>query len=156
MITIESGTGARPAVRLLAGHSKRLRQGHPWVYSNEIDMDEAARRLAPGTLVGLVDAGGERLGVASFNPHSLIAARLFSRDPNAAVDGSFLRARLARARDLRDALYDTPHYRLVHAEADGLPGLVVKNRKYLYSILEILPESFFLSQRGNSISFLAF
>ncbi|MGD9537326.1 MAG: class I SAM-dependent rRNA methyltransferase [Alphaproteobacteria bacterium] len=125
MTATESSARERPAMRLLAGRSKRLRQGHPWVYSNEIDMDEAAKRLAPGMLVRLVDAGGEALGVASFNPHSLIAARLLSRDPDAAIDSGFLQARLARARDLRDALYDTPHYRLVHAEADGLPGLVV-------------------------------
>jgi 23S rRNA (cytosine1962-C5)-methyltransferase len=121
----ETGAGERPVVTLLKGHSKRLRQGHPWVYSNEIEMTEATKRLAPGTLVSLVDADAEPLGIAGFNPHSLIAARLFSTDPQAAVNDAFLQARLVRALALRDVLYDTPHYRLVHAEADGLPGLVV-------------------------------
>ncbi len=120
--TIEA---ARPVVRLSVGRSKRVRLGHPWVYSNEIEMTEATKRLAPGTIAELVDAGDERLGVVTFNPHSLIAARLMSRDPGAAIDVGFVEARLAAALALRGALYETPHYRLVHAEADGLPGLIV-------------------------------
>lgn len=88
-------------------------------------MDGAAKALPPGTLVALVDAGGERLGTATFNPHSLIAARLLARDPKAAIDAAFLAARLGRALVLRDALFDAPYYRLIHSEADGLPGLVI-------------------------------
>lgn len=127
MVTMEldAAQATRPVVRLSVGRSKRVRQGHPWVYSNEIEMSEATKRLAPGIVAELIDAGGERLGVVTFNPHSLIAARLLSRDPDAAIDAAFIEARLDAALALRDALYDTPHYRLVHAEADGLPGLIV-------------------------------
>lgn len=116
---------ARAEIHLLAGHSKRLRQGHPWIFSNEIRMDEAAKRLPKGALATVIDAGDERLGVITFNPHSLIAGRLLSPDPDAAIDKAFFAARLHRALALRDALYATPHYRLIHAEADGLPGLVI-------------------------------
>jgi 23S rRNA (cytosine1962-C5)-methyltransferase len=112
-------------VHLSVGHSKRVRLGHPWVYSNEIEMTEATKRLAPGTVAELVDAGSERLGVVTFNSHSLIAARVLSRDPDLVVNATFIEARLGTALALRSTLYDTPHYRLVHAEADGLPGLIV-------------------------------
>ncbi len=115
----------RPTVRLLAGHSKRLRGGHPWVFSNEIAMDEAAQAIAPGTVVRLVDAGGEALASAMFNPHSLIAARVLDDNPEAAFDAPEVTARIGAALALRQRLHDAPYYRLVNAEADRLPGLVV-------------------------------
>jgi 23S rRNA (cytosine1962-C5)-methyltransferase len=114
-----------PAIILQPGRSRRLRAGHPWVYSNELVMDAAAKALPPGGLVRVIDAGDEPLGVATFNPHSLIACRLLSRDPAALVDQAFIAARLQSALDLRSLLYDQPCYRLIHAEADGLGGLVI-------------------------------
>ncbi len=118
-------SAARPVIRLQKGRSRRFRAGHPWVFSNEIEMTAEAKALPPGGLVTLMDAGGERLGVASFNPHSLIAARVLDRDAAAVVDAGFVAGRLRRALALRETLFDTPHYRLVHSEADGLPGLIV-------------------------------
>ncbi|HSE75547.1 MAG TPA: class I SAM-dependent rRNA methyltransferase, partial [Dongiaceae bacterium] len=64
-------------------------------------------------------------GAAFFNPHSLIAARLLTRDADRAIDESFLRRRLERALALRERLVGAPFYRLVHAEADGIPGCVI-------------------------------
>ncbi len=116
---------SRPQIHLMAGRSRRLRSGHPWVFSNEISMDAAAKALPPGGLVTVVDAGGERLGVGTFNPHSLIAVRLLSRDPDQSVDAGLIAQRLERARALRDQMFGRPFYRLIHAEADGLPGLVI-------------------------------
>jgi len=115
----------RPAIHLQKGRSRRLRAGHPWVFSNEIEMDAAAKALPPGSLVTLIDAGAEKLGVATFNPHSLIAARLVSRDASVAVDVDFLAARLTRALELRRTLGVEHYCRLIHSEADGLPGLIV-------------------------------
>ena len=115
----------RPVVRLLAGRHKRVRGGHPWAYSNEIVMDAAAKKLEPGTLVTLQAANGAALGVAMFNPHTLIAARILDRDPETAIDAPFFERRLGAAVTLRERLYPGGHYRLIHAEADGLPGLVV-------------------------------
>ena len=69
--------------------------------------------------------GGEALGLATFNPHSLIAARLLTSNPEATVDALFLGRRLAQAAALRDRLIGVPYYRLIHAEADGLPGVIV-------------------------------
>jgi 23S rRNA (cytosine1962-C5)-methyltransferase len=119
------GVAARPAITLKPGEQRRLRAGHPWVYSNEIVMDAAAKALPAGTTVRLMANDGRALGTAMFNPRTLIAARLWSRDPDSAVDRDFLATRLRRALELRAKLFDRPFYRLVHAEADGLPGTVI-------------------------------
>jgi 23S rRNA (cytosine1962-C5)-methyltransferase len=114
-----------PVVALKKGEDKRLRFGHPWAFSNEIQMEAQTKALEPGALVALTDAGGVRLGVATFNPHSLIAARLLDRDAATPIDGAFIAKKIAQAVALRDRLIGAPYYRLIHAEADGLPGLIV-------------------------------
>lgn len=119
------GGHRRPSVFLKAGGDRRVKGGHPWAYSNEVRMDAEARSLAPGTLCTLHRVDGKPLGMGSFNPHSLIAFRLFSRDPGTAVDAAFIERRLRRALDLRRRLFPEPYFRLVHGEADGLPGLVI-------------------------------
>ncbi|MFP6745348.1 MAG: class I SAM-dependent rRNA methyltransferase [Alphaproteobacteria bacterium] len=115
----------RPTVHVMPGHAKRLRQGHPWAFSNELRTDAEAKALAPGAVVRVADAGGEVLGCATFNPHSLIALRLLARDGDMVIDTGFFRDRLVAALVLRERLVTAPHYRLIHAEADGLPGLAV-------------------------------
>lgn len=112
-----------PVVRMRPGQVKRLRAGHPWVYANEIEMSQAARGLLAGGVVRLM-AGAQPLAIATFNPHTLIAGRVFSRTSSVQIDADFLASRLARATVLRRQLYDGPFYRLAHAEADGLPGIV--------------------------------
>lgn len=114
-----------PIVRLQPGRHKRAAGGHPWVFSNEIAMDAAAKALPPGGLVRLETANGDALGVAMFNPHPLISARLLSRDAEDHIDAAFLAARLRAALALRERLYPGGCYRLIHAEADGLPGTVI-------------------------------
>ena len=117
-----------PLIRLLPGRDRRVKAGHPWAFSNEIAMTPAAKALPPGTPVRLEGDDGWRYGTWTFNPHSLIAARRLDRDPEAPVeDPAWARDRLAAALALRERLHpgQQPHYRLVHAEADGLPGLVV-------------------------------
>ena len=116
---------ARPTLRLQPGHDKRAASGHPWVFSNEIQMDAAAKALPPGSLVVLTTANGKSLGTASFNPHTLIAARFLSRDAGTHIDRAFFAARLERALALRHRLYAEPYYRLIHAEADGVPGVIL-------------------------------
>lgn len=115
----------RPVVTLAQGRDARLRRGHPWVYSNEVTMDAAAKALPAGTVVRLQGADGRARGTAMFNPHTLIAARVLHADPGLRVDRAFWRKRLSAAIALRDRLIGTPFYRLAHGEADGLPGLIV-------------------------------
>jgi 23S rRNA (cytosine1962-C5)-methyltransferase len=101
----------------------RIRAGHPWVFSNEVREVQGAP-LA-GDLVEVHAANGALLGVGLYHPHSLIAVRLVSRirEP---VDGEFFRRRIARALELRTMLFPGETvYRLVHGEADFLPGLAI-------------------------------
>jgi 23S rRNA (cytosine1962-C5)-methyltransferase len=124
--TLPSGdTASRPTIRLQPSRHKRVQHGHPWVYSNEIHMDNTAKAIPPGTVVRVVTHDGAPLGTATFNPHTLICTRMLTRDPGAEIDKAFLADRLRRALGLREKLFDRPYYRLVHAEADGLPALIV-------------------------------
>jgi len=109
----------------MAGRHKRVKAGHPWVYSNEIVMDAASKKLAPGTIVRLEAGSGEPLGLAMFNPRTLIAARVMDRDPGAVIDRDFLIKKIAAALMLRERIYPGGYYRLIHAEADGLPGMII-------------------------------
>ena len=114
-----------PSVILRAGEDRRVRAGHPWAFSNEILMDADAKAIPPGSLATLRAPGGEALALVTFNPHSLIAARVLSTNPEATVDALFLGRRLAQATALRERLIGVPYYRLIHAEADGLPGVII-------------------------------
>jgi 23S rRNA (cytosine1962-C5)-methyltransferase len=116
----------RPIVRLRPKVDARpWRRGFPWVYANQLVLDRRTRGLPAGSLVRLETADREPLAVAAFNAASRIAGRLLDPDADAAIDAAWFAARLRRALALRERLYDRPFYRLVHAEADGLPGVVV-------------------------------
>lgn len=115
-----------PSLRLKKNADRRLKAGHLWLYSNEIDTDATPLKgLEPGQQVVVEAAGGKALGVAYVNPHSLICARLVSRDPKQGLDRSLLVHRLNQALALRERLFAKPFYRLVHGEGDLLPGLVI-------------------------------
>jgi 23S rRNA (cytosine1962-C5)-methyltransferase len=115
----------RPLLRLSPGQGRRLKAGHPWAFSNEIAMHPDYRQMEPGLPVRLEGDDGWRFGTFMFNPHSLIGARLLDRDPDAAIDGAWVAARIGAAAALRARLMDSPFHRLVHAEADRLPGLII-------------------------------
>jgi 23S rRNA (cytosine1962-C5)-methyltransferase len=115
----------RPILRLNPGQGRRLRSGSPWVFSNEIAMRPGYRQIPSGTLVRIEGDDGVRFGTFMFNPHSLIAARQLDRDPAAEIDAAWVRQRLTTAIELRQRVCDTPYHRMVHAEADRLPGLVI-------------------------------
>ena len=114
------------SLRLKKHADRRLKAGHLWLYSNEIDTDATPLKgLAPGAQVVVEAANGKAMGVAYVNPHSLICARLVSRDPKQGLDRSLLVHRLNQALALRQRLFAAPFYRLVHGEGDLLPGLVI-------------------------------
>jgi 23S rRNA (cytosine1962-C5)-methyltransferase len=114
-----------PLLRLLPRADRRLKAGYPWAFSNEIAMTPEHRAWAPGAPVRLESAEGWRYGTFAFNPHSLIAARLLDRDPSVTIGVAFVRARIEAAAVLRARVCDSPFHRLVHAEADQLPGLII-------------------------------
>lgn len=120
------GGQMRPCVRLRPkAEARAIRHGFPWVYQDELVLDRRSRSLAPGTLAVLEDGERNPLALVTVNPASKIVARVLDRDPGARIDAAWLEARLTRALALRRALYAEPFYRLVHAEADGLPGVVI-------------------------------
>ncbi len=116
----------RPVIRLRPNVSAQpFRWGAPWVYSDQLVLDRRTKALPPGTLAELQDAERRPLGLAAFNPASKIAARALDPDPAAVIDRDWFARHIARAIELRQTLFDAPFYRLVHAEADGLPGIVI-------------------------------
>lgn len=115
-----------PVIRLRPkSKPQAIRHGFPWVYADEAVLDRRTRGLAPGALAVLEDAERRPLALVTVNPNSKIVARVMDADPGARIDAAWLESRLSRALALRERLHDAPFYRLVHAEADGLPGLVI-------------------------------
>lgn len=115
-----------PPLRLRRNEERRLRAGHLWVFSNEVDVDATPlRNFSAGDLVLVEDHRQAPLGIAYVNPDSLICARILTRDFHTAIDESFLSRRLTRALHLRELLFERPFYRLVYGESDGLPGIVI-------------------------------
>lgn len=115
-----------PALRLKRNEDRRLRGGHLWIFSNEVDTRlTPLKSFAPGALARVQDAGGRDLGLAFVSPQALLCARLIARDTDAVIDARFFKERLASALALRERFFDLPYYRLVHGEGDFLPGLVV-------------------------------
>ena len=115
-----------PEVLLKSGVERPLRQGHPWVFSRAIK--ELKGSPQPGDVVRVRDNKGRTIAVGYYNPKSQIAVRILSRNPEQAIDAGFFRDRLEAAMARRAPFYDseeTDALRLIHAEADGLPGFVV-------------------------------
>lgn len=111
---------------LKKGEDRRLRAGHLWVFSNEVDVKRTPLTgFEPGALVRVEASGGRPLGLAYVNPHSLICARLLTHGKALPDFSALLRRRLRQALALRERLFDAPYYRLVFGESDLLPGLVV-------------------------------
>ncbi|MGB8328421.1 MAG: class I SAM-dependent rRNA methyltransferase [Steroidobacteraceae bacterium] len=115
-----------PVLKLKRGEDRRLRAGHLWVFSNEVDT--AATPLtafAVGAAVRVHSDRDQFLGHAYVNPHALICARIVGRDPAQPFDESLIAQRLRAALALRERLSRAPYYRLAFGESDGLPGVVL-------------------------------
>lgn len=113
-------------LRLKKHEERRLREGHLWIYSNEVDTAATPLKgLQPGAQVQVEDASGKALGIAMVQPNSLICARIVSRDVRHPLNKSLLVHRLQQALSLRERFFPEPYYRLVYGDSDFLPGLVV-------------------------------
>jgi 23S rRNA (cytosine1962-C5)-methyltransferase len=113
-----------PALRLKPGRDKSLRERHPWVFSGAIASVEG--NPESGDTVDLRRDDGAFVARAAYSPSSQIRARVWTFDEREAVDGAFFARRVGRAVALRAPMLDTRHTgcRLIHGEADGLPGVV--------------------------------
>lgn len=105
--------------------ARNIRRGFPWVYSNELVTDRRTKALAAGSIAILQDSEQRDQALVTVNPASRIFARVLDRDLEAEIDGAWIAAKLAKALAHRDRLFADPFYRLIHAEADGLPGVII-------------------------------
>ena len=115
-----------PTLRLKPkADAKRIRHGFPWVYGDDIVLDRRSRNVVPGALALLEDSERNPLALVAANPGTRIVARVLDLNPETQIDAAWVHAKIAQAFALRSRLFDAPYYRLIHAEADGLPGVIV-------------------------------
>ncbi|MDO5657677.1 MAG: class I SAM-dependent rRNA methyltransferase [Paracoccus sp. (in: a-proteobacteria)] len=115
-----------PIIRLKPkSKPQAIRHGFPWVFADEVVTDRRTKALTPGSFAVLEDAERRPLALVTVNPTSKIIARVMDLDCGATLGRDWLAARIGRALAMRERIYDAPFYRLIHAEADGLPGVVI-------------------------------
>lgn len=125
----------RKTLQLRKNEEHRLRAGHLWVYSNEVDVAVTPlTAFEPGETAVLRDYRERPLGTVYVNPHSLICARLLDRSPDVTPDAGWFAGRIAIAAALRKRLFEQPFYRLVYGESDGLPGLVIDRYDQVFTV----------------------
>lgn len=113
-------------LRLKKREDRRIRAGHRWIYSNEVDVKiTPLNAFEAGEQVVLEDYRGKPIAMATVNPASLICARIYTSNVPCALDLPFLISRIKNALSLRQLVFEKPYYRLIYAESDYLPGLVV-------------------------------
>jgi 23S rRNA (cytosine1962-C5)-methyltransferase len=110
-------------IQLHPKRDRRLATGHKWIFSNEIA--EIKGQPEAGEVVQVRRTDGHHIGYAYYHPHSLIAGRILTYE-RVVPEAAFYSDRIRTALELRTRRYpDANSYRLVHSEADGLPGLVI-------------------------------
>lgn len=121
-----------PVVKLKKKHEKRIKSGHLWIYSNEVERID--KTIPVGSLVDVVTSSGEYIGTGFFNPHKLITVRLLTRKEET-INKEFFSKRIRKAKELRESYFiHRNSYRMVHSESDFLPGLIVDKYNDSYSI----------------------
>jgi 23S rRNA (cytosine1962-C5)-methyltransferase len=110
-------------VKLRRNADKRLKKGHLWVFSNEIE--SVSGEVFPGCVATLFDQRGEQIGVGFYHPHSLIAFRVLA-EAGEVIDAEFYLKKISQAYTMRQQLRaGAQAVRVVHGESDGLPGLLI-------------------------------
>lgn len=123
------------SLRLKKNQDRRIRSGHVWIYSNEVDTSVSPiKAFCPGEEVLVESHHKDILGVAYVNPESLIIGRLFSRHPDERLTHSFFCNRIKTALSLRTRLFNKPFYRLIYGESDYIPGLIADRFDDILSI----------------------
>jgi len=112
-------------LNLLPGKEKSVLRRHPWLFSGAVE--ELTGRARPGDTVDIVSGDGTPLARGAWSPESQIRARIWTFDPTETIDHAFFKRRVAAAVARRDALPELKGQqglRLIHAESDGLPGVI--------------------------------
>ena len=113
------------AVRIDERSVKRLKLGYPWVFRSEVINARESDKLVPGQVVDFVRDKGDFVGRGYFNPKPQLVGRVMTLVPQQKIDGDYAVHLIKGALQFREKLYNQPFYRLVHAESDGLPGLII-------------------------------
>ena len=114
------------SLRLKKNEERRLKQGHLWIFSNEVDTAVTPlKNFEAGQQVIVEASNGKALGTAYVNLNTLICGRVFTRNPKHGLNMQLLKSRIQQAQALREIHFAEPFYRLVFGESDGLPGLVI-------------------------------
>ncbi|MBU6476264.1 MAG: RlmI/RlmK family 23S rRNA methyltransferase, partial [Alphaproteobacteria bacterium] len=113
------------SVRIDERSVRRLRLGYPWVFRSEVINARESEKLPPGQLVDFVRDKGDFVARGFFNPKPQLVGRVMTMQPAQKIDGNFILHLIDTALEFREKLYSRPFYRLIHAESDGLPGLIV-------------------------------
>ncbi|OAN84298.1 SAM-dependent methyltransferase [Jannaschia sp. EhC01] len=141
-----------PVLRLKPkADARRIRHGHPWAWSDDLVLDRRSKAVPAGALAQLEDAERQPIGIGIATVNARIGLRVLDRAPGAVIDTDWLRAKITAAYALRAALYDKPFYRLIHAEGDGLPGLIVDR---FGDTLVMQPNAIWLEERLDDLSAL--
>ena len=131
-----------PPLLLNPQADRRIKKGHLWIYSNEVNTAKTPlKSFAPGDLAEVCSASGHPLGLAFVNPNALICGRLLTRDNRQKLDLKFLQHRITQALRLREACFPAPYYRLIYGDADLLPGVVI-DRYGDYLVVQIAVAGF--------------
>ena len=139
-----------PVLRLKPkADARAIRHGHPWAWADDLVLDRRARAIPAGALAVLEDAERQPLGLGVATLEAKIGLRLLDRNRDAVIDGAWLTARMEAAAHLRARLYAQPFYRLIHAEGDGLPGLIVDR---FGDTLVMQPNAIWLEEREDAVA----
>ena len=115
-----------PVVRLNPkANARAVRHGFPWVFSDEIVTDRRTKAIVAGSIARLEDSDRRALGLVAVNMASKISCRMLDRNVDQQIDENWFKDRFTAALKHRETMFDAPFYRLVHAEADGLPGVII-------------------------------
>lgn len=139
-----------PVLRLRPkADARAIRFGHPWAWADDLVLDRRSRAIAAGSLGILEDAERNPLALGIATPEAKIAFRVLERRVDVVIDSAWLQAKIQAAHDLRHKIYPAPYYRLIHAEGDGLPGLIVDR---FGDCLVIQPNAIWLEDRIEEIA----
>jgi len=131
--------------------ARNIRHGHPWAWADDLVLDRRSKAVPAGALALLEDAERQPMGIGIATVNARIGLRVLDRAPDAVIDANWLRAKIIRAFALRDVFYDAPFYRLIHAEGDGLPGLIVDR---FGDTLVMQPNAIWLEERLDDLAAL--
>ena len=141
---------SHPVLRLKPkADARKIRHGAPWAWADDLVLDRRSRAIPAGALAVLEDAERQPLGLGVATVEAKIGLRLLDRNPDAVIDADWLSARIGAALALRQRAFDAPFYRLIHAEGDGLPGLIVDR---FGDTLVMQPNAIWLEDREEMVA----